>query len=78
MNDPVADFYFLVLVHERLGDVGIVPALDRGTTDERRPIRNRFLFCRRRKIFARREDGRGRANCADRRHEDVLCGKSDK
>ena len=29
MNDAVADFYFLIFVHERLGDVGIVTVLDR-------------------------------------------------
>src|ERR687892_329508 len=38
MNNAVADFYFFVLVHERLGDVGIVSIFDRGTTDEGRPI----------------------------------------
>ena len=45
MNDAVANLYFLVLVHERFGDVRIVPVLRRGTTDERRPVRNRFLLC---------------------------------
>ncbi len=38
MNDAVADFHFLVFVHERLGDVGIVAVFDCRTTDERRPI----------------------------------------
>ena len=38
MNDAIADFHFLVSIHERLCDVGVVPILNRGTTDQRRPI----------------------------------------
>ena len=78
MNNAVADLYFLVLVHERLCDVGIMAVPGRRTTNERRPIRNRFLLCRSRKIFARREDWCGCTNCAHRCHVNVLRGNSDK
>ena len=77
MNDAVADFYFLVFVHERFGDVGIVTVLDRGATDKRRPIRNRLLLRGGRKIFAGRKNRRGGANCAHRRHKNVLRGDGD-
>ena len=77
MNNAVADFHFLVFVHERLGDVGIMAVLDRGAADERRPIRNRLFLRRRGKIFTRRKDRRGGANRAHRRHVNVLRGDGD-
>ena len=77
MNQAVVDFYFLILVHERLGDIGIVPVLDRRTTDEGRPIRNRFFFRGGGKIFACRKNRRGCANGAHGRHVNVLRGDGD-
>ena len=73
----VPDFDFLVFVYERLGDIGIMPILDRGTADERRPIRDRLFICGRREVLASRENWRGSANCAHWRHENVLRGNGD-
>ena len=48
--------------------------LDGRASDECRPIRNRFFLCRGGQIFARRKDRCSRANCAHRRHVNVLRG----
>ena len=77
MNDAVADLYFLVLVHERLADVGIVSVFQRRAADQRRPVGNRFLARGQRKIFASWQYRRGRADRAHRRHVNVLRGQSD-
>ena len=77
MHDAVADLYFLVLVHERLGKIGIMAVLDRRATDERRPIRNRLLLGRSGKIFTRRENWRGGANGAHWCHVNVLRSDGD-
>ena len=77
MNDAVADFYFFILVHERFCKIGIMAVLDRGATNERRPIRNRLLPGGGGKIFARGQNrGRG-ADGAHRRHVNVLCCDGD-
>src|SRR5207247_2118285 len=67
----------LIFVYECLGDVGMVSVFDRGATDERRPIRNRLLPGGGGKIFARGKDRGGGANCAERRHKNVLRGDGD-
>ena len=74
MNDTVADFYFLILVHECLGYVGVMSVLDRRTSNERRPVRNCLLFGGSGKVLARRKDRRCSANRAHWRHKNVLRG----
>ncbi len=74
MHNAVADFYFLLFIHERLGEVGIMAVLDGRASDECRPIRNRFFLCCGGQIFACRKDRCSRTNCADRRHVNVLRG----
>src|SRR5437762_9477988 len=73
VDDAVADFYFLLFVHECLGEVGIMAVLDGRASNECRPIRNRFFLCRGRQIFARRKNRCSRANCAHWRHVNMLC-----
>ena len=77
VNDAVADFYFLIFVHEGFGDIGVVSVLDRRATDKRRPIRNRLLLGGCRKIFTGRKNRCRGANGAHRRHKNVLRGDSD-
>ena len=77
MNDAVADLHFLVLVHERLAHIRVVAVLERGTANQRGPIRNGFLALRQRQIFSSRQHWRGGANRADWRHVNVLSGQRD-
>ena len=77
MNHSIADFHFLLLVHEGFADVGVVPVAQRRAADKRRPVGDRLLLFSRRKILAGREDRRGRADRAHRRHVDMLGGKGD-
>ena len=51
MDYAIADFDFLVLVHEGFGDIGIMSVLDRRAAEQCGPIRNGFLFRRSREIF---------------------------
>jgi hypothetical protein len=78
MHDAVADFHFLLFVHECLPEVGIMAVLNGGAPDECRPVRNRFLLCRGGQIFARRKDRCSSANCAYRCHVNVLRGDDNK
>ena len=71
VNDAIADFYFLLLVHEGFADVGVVTVAERCTANERRPIRDRLLFFSRRQILTGRENRRRGADRTDRRHVDV-------
>ena len=77
MHNAVADFHFLVLVHERLADIRVVSVLTGRVADECRPIGNRFLSDGLGKILSRGKDGRGGPDGADRRHINVFGGKSD-
>src|SRR6266571_6286231 len=72
MNHAIADLHFLVLVHERFADVGIVSVPERGAPDQGRPVRNGFLACGQGKIFTGRQNRRGRTNRTNRRHVDML------
>jgi hypothetical protein len=78
MHDAVADFYFFLLIHECLGEIGIMAVLGGRASDECRPIRNRFFLSRGGQIFARREDRCSCANCTHRRHVNVLRGDDNK
>ena len=77
MNHAIADLHFLVLVHERLADIGIMFVPNGSAANEGGPIRNCFLPFSGRKIFARRQHGRGRADRAYWRHVNVLGGERD-
>ena len=46
VDDAVADFHFLVLVHECFADVGVVAVARGGAADERRPIGDAFCLSR--------------------------------
>src|SRR5436305_13534193 len=77
VHNAVADFHFLVLIHERLPDIRVVSVLTGGVADERRPIGNRFLSDCFGQVLSGGKDGRGSPDGADRRHVNMFGGKSD-
>src|SRR5438128_5949 len=77
VDQTVSNSSFLVLVHERFANIGIVRVASRGAANERGPIRDRFLARGRRKVFAGRQNGGGGSDRAHRRHVDMLCGERD-
>jgi hypothetical protein len=56
MKNPFANFYFLIFVHECLGDVRVVPVLMAEPRMSADQYRDRLLLCGRGKILAGRED----------------------
>ena len=76
MHDAVADFHFLLLVHERFAEIGIV-SVATGRCCGRAPT-NRKSFCRvrLRAVFAGGKNRRGRADGADRRHINMLVARA--
>ena len=77
VDDAVADFHFLLLVHEGFADVGVVAVAISRAADQGGPIGDRFVARGDAQIFAGGFDRRGGADGAHGRHVNVLGGESD-